>query len=48
VRFGAADCGLRRRAPRLGEHSHEILRELGLDEPEIETLLARQVAIAAA
>ena len=30
VRFGAADCALRYPAPRLGEHSREILREAGL------------------
>ncbi len=47
VRFGAADCALRRPAPRLGEHSREILREAGFGETAIEDLLARKIAIAA-
>jgi crotonobetainyl-CoA:carnitine CoA-transferase CaiB-like acyl-CoA transferase len=47
VKFAAADCGMRRPAPRLGQHSREILRELGLDEADIEGLLARGIAIAA-
>jgi crotonobetainyl-CoA:carnitine CoA-transferase CaiB-like acyl-CoA transferase len=46
VRFGAADCGLRRLAPCLGEHSREILRELGRSETEVEDLFARKIAIA--
>jgi formyl-CoA transferase len=47
VRFGAADCVLRRPAPRLGEHSREILREAGFADDKIADLLARKVAIEA-
>jgi formyl-CoA transferase len=47
VRFSAADCRLRHHAPRLGEHSREILREAGFRESEIADLLARRVAIEA-
>jgi crotonobetainyl-CoA:carnitine CoA-transferase CaiB-like acyl-CoA transferase len=47
VRFGDAECGLRRPAPRLGEHSREILREAGLGEADIEDLLDRRIAIEA-
>jgi crotonobetainyl-CoA:carnitine CoA-transferase CaiB-like acyl-CoA transferase len=47
VRFGAADCAMRRPAPRLGEHSREVLREAGLGETEIDDLVARKIAIAA-
>jgi crotonobetainyl-CoA:carnitine CoA-transferase CaiB-like acyl-CoA transferase len=45
VRFGEADCALRHPAPRLGEHSREVLREAGLAEAEIEDLVARRIAI---
>ena len=47
VRFGEADCALRHPAPRLGEHSREILREAGFGEREIDDLLARRIAVEA-
>src|SRR5436305_10282626 len=47
VRFGEADCALRRPAPRLGEHSREILREAGFGDDKIADLLARKVAVEA-
>jgi crotonobetainyl-CoA:carnitine CoA-transferase CaiB-like acyl-CoA transferase len=48
VRFSAASCGLRHAAPRLGEHSREILVEAGFDEQRVDDLLSRRVAIQAA
>ena len=45
VKFGAADCALRHPAPRLGQHTREILREAGLAEAQIADLLARRIAI---
>jgi crotonobetainyl-CoA:carnitine CoA-transferase CaiB-like acyl-CoA transferase len=45
VRFSGADCTLRHPAPRLGEHSREILREAGLADDKIADLLARKVTI---
>ncbi len=47
VRFSEADCAMRRHAPRLGEHSREILREAGLADDKIADLLARKVAVEA-
>jgi crotonobetainyl-CoA:carnitine CoA-transferase CaiB-like acyl-CoA transferase len=38
--------GLRRQAPRLGEHSREVLSEAGFDEPEITALAQRRVIVA--
>jgi crotonobetainyl-CoA:carnitine CoA-transferase CaiB-like acyl-CoA transferase len=34
------DTGVRRPAPRLGEHTREVLTELGVNEAEIERLAA--------
>jgi crotonobetainyl-CoA:carnitine CoA-transferase CaiB-like acyl-CoA transferase len=48
VRFGDAGWALRHPAPRLGEHSREILREAGYSEHEIGDLLARRIVIEAA
>jgi crotonobetainyl-CoA:carnitine CoA-transferase CaiB-like acyl-CoA transferase len=47
VRFGGGEGGLRRPAPRLGEHTIEVLAEAGLDDPAIADLLARKIAVAA-
>jgi crotonobetainyl-CoA:carnitine CoA-transferase CaiB-like acyl-CoA transferase len=46
VRFGEADSALRHHAPRLGEHSREILHEAGFDAEEVDDLIAREIAIA--
>ena len=35
VKFSDAECSIRRRAPRLGEHSEEVLRELGYSAEDI-------------
>jgi crotonobetainyl-CoA:carnitine CoA-transferase CaiB-like acyl-CoA transferase len=43
VRSSAFDMTLRRPAPGLGEHTREILGELGLDAHEIDVLVARRV-----
>jgi crotonobetainyl-CoA:carnitine CoA-transferase CaiB-like acyl-CoA transferase len=41
VRFSASPAGIHRLAPRLGEHSRELLREVGYSETEIDGLVER-------
>ncbi len=48
VTFSETPTDVRRHAPRLGEHSLEILREAGLSQAEIDELLASGATIAAA
>ncbi len=43
IEMGEHDFALRRQAPRIGEHSSEILAELGLAEDEIGGLIERGV-----
>jgi crotonobetainyl-CoA:carnitine CoA-transferase CaiB-like acyl-CoA transferase len=43
VRSSAFELGLRRPAPKLGEHTREVLQEFGLSKDEIDSLTARRV-----
>jgi crotonobetainyl-CoA:carnitine CoA-transferase CaiB-like acyl-CoA transferase len=46
IEMGEHDFALRRQAPRIGEHTGEILAELGLGEEEIGGLIKRKIVIA--
>lgn len=37
---------IRRHPPRLGEHTREVLSELGFSAPEVDELLQRRIALA--
>jgi crotonobetainyl-CoA:carnitine CoA-transferase CaiB-like acyl-CoA transferase len=47
VNFGSTPADIRRPAPRLGEHTAEILREAGLSDAQIAELCARGAAMTA-
>lgn len=47
VKFSRTPASITRAAPVLGQHSREILREIGLDAARIEALIAAQAVIAA-
>jgi crotonobetainyl-CoA:carnitine CoA-transferase CaiB-like acyl-CoA transferase len=47
VRYEATPSGLRRHAPRLGQHTEELLAEAGLDRTAIDRLLAAGAAATA-
>ena len=44
-RWDGASLPITRPAPRLGEHTVEVLREAGLDSAEIERLLAEGATV---
>ena len=47
-RYGRTPPSLHRHAPRIGEHSAELLREAGYGEAEVADLIARGIAREAA
>jgi crotonobetainyl-CoA:carnitine CoA-transferase CaiB-like acyl-CoA transferase len=46
VEIGTHDLGLRRQPPTVGEHTREVLAELGLDDREIDALEGKRVIVA--
>ena len=46
VEIGDHDLGLRQQPPEIGEHTHEILRELGLDDSELAELEGKGIIVA--
>jgi crotonobetainyl-CoA:carnitine CoA-transferase CaiB-like acyl-CoA transferase len=47
VNFGSTPASIRRHAPRLGEHTEEVLREAGLSAEQIAALTASGAAMTA-
>ncbi|MFZ9789424.1 MAG: hypothetical protein ACO3C3_13875, partial [Burkholderiaceae bacterium] len=45
LKFSQSPASVQRPAPRLGEHSLELLLELGFSEHEIKSMVARRVAV---
>jgi formyl-CoA transferase len=45
TKFAATPASVRSPAPRLGEHTREVLREAGFADDEIEALVAGKIAI---
>jgi len=46
ARFPGADAAVRPRSPHLGEHTREVLAQLGYEEAEITAMLASGAAAA--
>jgi formyl-CoA transferase len=45
LKFSQSPASVQRPAPRLGEHSLELLLELGFSEHEVQSMMARRVAV---
>ena len=45
TKFARAPASVRLPAPLLGQHSREILRQAGLSDAEIDTLVAREIVV---